>query len=95
MNLDIYKASGPDLLSPRLLKEGSDIQAEPISLLFNRSIAKSYFTAAWKNANVSPISKKDDKSSPSNYRPISLLSSVGKAMERCIHKQLYNYVFTN
>ena len=95
MNLNIYKASGPDLLSPRLLKEGSDILAEPLSLLFNRSLDKCYFPIAWKDANVSPIFKKDDKSSPSNYRPISLLSSVGKAMERCIHKQLYNYVFTN
>ena len=95
VNLNIYKASGPDLLSPRLLKEGSDILAEPLSLLFNRSIDKSYFPAAWKDANVTPIFKKDDKSSPSNYRPISLLSSVGKAMERCIHKHLYNYVFTN
>ena len=94
-NLNIYKASGPDLLCPRLLKEGSDILAEPVSLLFNRSLDKSYFPMAWKDANVSPIFKKDDKSSPSNYRPISLLSSVGKAMERCIHKQLYNYVFTN
>ena len=36
--------------------------------------------------------KKDDKSLPSNYRPISLLSSTGKAIERCIHKHLYNYV---
>ena len=32
------------------------------------------------------------KSLPSNYRPISLLSSAGKTMERCIHKHMYNYV---
>ena len=30
-----------------------------------------------------------------NYRPISLLSSIGKAMERCIHKHLYNYTIDN
>ena len=38
-----------------------------------------------------PYIKKDDKSAPSNYRPITLRSSVGKTMERCVHKRLYNY----
>ena len=41
---------------------------------------------------MSPIHKKDDKSLPTNYRTISLLSPVGKIMERCVHKRLYNYV---
>ena len=44
-----------------------------------------------RHGNVTPIYKKDDKSAPSNYRPITLLSSVGKTMERCVHKRLYNY----
>ena len=39
--------------------------------------------------------KKNDKSLPTNYRPISPLSSIGKAMERCVHKHLYNYVIDN
>ncbi|MCW4249933.1 MAG: reverse transcriptase family protein [Candidatus Thiodiazotropha endolucinida] len=39
--------------------------------------------------------KKDDKSLPSNYRPISLLDPVGKVMERCVHKHLYNYICKN
>ena len=41
---------------------------------------------------MSPIHRKDDKSLPTNYRLISLLSPVGKTMERCVHKRLYNYV---
>ena len=31
----------------------------------------------------------------SKYRPISLLSCVGKLMERCIYKHLYNYLIDN
>ena len=68
---------------------------EPLSMLFNRSLEKCYFPVTWKDANVSPIYKKDDKSLPSSYRPISLLSSIGKAVERCVHKHLYNYVIDN
>ena len=95
MHLNIYKACGPDLLSPRLLKEGAIALAEPLSILFNLSLEKCYFPATWKAVNVSPVYKKDDKSLPSNYRPISLLSSIGKAIERCVHKHLYNYVIDN
>ena len=51
-----------------------------------------YFPTCWKYGNVTPIHKKDDKSAPSNYRPITLLSSLGKVMERCVHKYLYNYI---
>lgn len=94
-NLDISKACGPDLVSPILLKEGADILASPFSIVFNRSLYSGYFPTLWKDANVTPIPKKDDKSLPSNFRPISLLSHVGKCMERCVHKHLYNYVITN
>ena len=56
------------------------------------SLQQGYFPARTKEANDTPIYKKEDRSSPSNYRPISLLSCIGKAMERCVHKHLYNYI---
>ena len=74
-----------------LLREGANILALPYSFIFNRSLDQGY----WKEANVTPIYKKDDKSLPSNYRPISLLSQSAKVMERCVHKYLYNYVISN
>jgi hypothetical protein len=39
-----------------------------------------------------PSFKKDGKSSPSNYRPISLLSCVGKVMEHVVYKYIHNYI---
>ena len=42
-----------------------------------------------------PIFKKGDKHNPSNYRPIVLLSSVGKIFERIIHKHLHNFMIDN
>ena len=38
------------------------------------------------------ILKKGDASLPANYRPISLISCVGKIMERVIYKNVYNYL---
>ena len=95
INLDATKASGPDQISPRLLREGAPILSKPFSLIFNRSLQQGYFPQEWKDANVTPIHKKDEKSLPGNYRPISLLSQLGKTMERCVHKHLYNYVVSH
>ena len=84
------KVSGPDLISPRRLKDGSDILTLSYSLIFNSSLDQGYFPKTWTVANVTPIYKKDDKSMPSDCRPISILSQSAKAMERCVHKHLYN-----
>ena len=89
-NFNVSKSCGPDLISPRLLREGTDILDKPPSTVFNRSIDKCYFPSQWKDGNVTPTFKKDEKTLPSNYRPITLLSLVGKTMERCAQKRLYN-----
>ena len=57
-HLDVNKACGPDLISPRLLREGADILAHPFSIVFNRSLLQGYFPPPWKDANLSPIHKK-------------------------------------
>ena len=53
----------------------------PLSDLFNFSLTSGKVPLIWKEANVTPIFKKDDPSVISNYRPISLLSTVGKVLK--------------
>ena len=53
------------------------------------------FPDAWKRANVTPIHKKSDRQKKENYRPISLLSCVGKVMERIVFNELYEYCDTH
>ena len=91
IHLNVSKASVPDLISPRLLKEGADILVYPFPVVFNRSPDQGYFHHSWKEANVSPIFKRDDKSLPGKYGLLSLRCQARKAMERCIHKQLCSY----
>ena len=94
-NLNVTKACGPDLISPRLLKIGASMLSKPLATVFNRSLLQGYFPSNWKDANVTVIHKKEDKSVPSNYRPIPLLSQLGKVMERCVHKHNFNYISEN
>ena len=93
--MDTTKAIGPDRIHPGVLKEASSVLAKPLADLFNYSLSKCIFPSPWKRANVIPIHKKGDKSSVDNYRPVSLLSIVGKVMERIVHKHVHNFFLQN
>ncbi|MEW8546418.1 MAG: endonuclease/exonuclease/phosphatase family protein, partial [Candidatus Thiodiazotropha sp.] len=53
--LDISKASGPDLVNPRLLKEGAPHLSAPLSKFFNHLLSVGKFPQSWKEANVTPV----------------------------------------
>ena len=78
-----------------MLRETAEVMAEPLSKLFNKLMGSRHFPSLWKQANVSPIFKKGDRQLKENYRPISLLSCVGKIMERVIYNELYEYCIVN
>ena len=90
-SLDTGKANGSDGISNRLLKETSTAIAKPLSDLFNKSFELTKVPKIWKESNICPIFKKDDKSLVTNYRPISLLSCVGKVQERIVYVHLYRF----
>ena len=94
-SLNVGKAVGPDSISNRLLKELAVPLSLPLCDLFNFSLQNGQVPTSWKEANVTPIHKKDDPSIVSNYRPISLLNTIGKAMEKIVHKHLFNFFRDN
>ena len=95
MNLNVNKASGPDMISHKMLKECVKSVSYPLHILFTRSFEESVFPDQWKIAQVMPIFKKGDKAIASNYRPVSLLSCCGKLFERIIFKYTFNYLLEN
>jgi hypothetical protein len=46
-------------------------------------------------AHVIPLFKNGDKSLPSNYRPVSLLSCVSKIFEKIVFKNIFNHLHKN
>ena len=79
-SIDPTKATGPDGISPRLLKEAGMAIVPFLTRLINLSLKSATVPSEWKKANVIPIHKKDEKNIPNNYRPISLLSVVIKIL---------------
>ena len=65
------KASGPDNIGPRVLKNCCITTA--LLILGSNSIP-----AKWKKHTIIPVYKSGDKTDPKNYRPISLLCSISK-----------------
>ena len=73
------------------MKDNIDIFSLKLSNDFNHSIEEGYFPSNLKNANVTPIHKKGDRTDKSTYRPVSILPAMSKIMERLILQQLHTF----
>ena len=80
-NLKPFSAPGPDGINPRALINLADDLSFPLTYIFNLSLKEGNVPEDWKCANVTPLFKKGSKSSPGNYRPVSLTSVICKVME--------------
>lgn len=59
--------------------------------IFNLSFQSGTYITQFKLAKVKPLFKRGDKTLTCNYRPISLLSSFSKILEKLMHNRLSNY----
>ena len=91
-HLPSNKAGGLDGITPRLLRACAPSVASSLACLFNRSFRECAFPRAWKKALVIPAFKRGDKSNPTNYRPLSLLSTLSKVAERVVFDIMYPFI---
>ena len=71
-NIKPNKAPGPDELPARVLKEVSKEISGVFSMIFQQSYNAGRIPDDWSAARISAIYKNGDKSTPANYRPVSL-----------------------
>ena len=82
-------STGPDNIHNRCLKNHSELLLQHVTRLFNLILDFGYIPNMWKKANIILLLKpKKDKQQPSSYRPISLLSCLGKLLEKIIKQRL-------
>ena len=93
--LNPNKASCDDAISHKMLNGVSKSVSKPLCILMKRSFSEGIFPDTWTLANVIPIFKNGDKSQPSNYWPVALLSCIGKLQEMIVLKKLYNFLLDN
>ena len=88
-------ATGPDHIPSAALIAGRSIICYPLSTIINSSISSSHFPSQWKSATIQPLHKNGDRSTPNNYRPISILPAPSKILERHVHLQLSSHLNSN
>ena len=90
--LDDSKAGGDDNMKPGLVKKTRDVLADKITHIINLSLKNGVVPDKLKLAKVIPIFKTNNRTDPSNYRPISLLSVINKLIEKLMFKQINKFI---
>lgn len=90
------KAPGIDRINNVLLKKLPARGITYLLFIITACMKFSYFPEKWKHAKVVPIPKPGkDHSSPSNYRPISLLCAISKILERVLLLRVNRFLNEN
>jgi hypothetical protein len=89
------KSSCYDEITSKILKACASLISHPLSYICNHSLHTCVFPDRLKIAVVKPLNKKGDKTSMTNYRPISLLTVVSKVFEKAMHSRLSQHLHTN
>ena len=83
---------GYDQITAKVLKVAQDIVSPLLSHVINNSLSSGIFPKELKIANVIPLYKAGDSSRFTNYRPVSLLSTVSKVFEKIFYKRLLEFL---
>ena len=93
LSLDTSKASGPDGISAKMLKNTATSIYRSVTKIFNQSISTGQVPSGWKSSLVVPVPKTSDHlQNPNNYRPISLLSILSKVLEKHIYSLIVDFL---
>ena len=94
-NLPNKNSCGCDGINTNLFKIIEPAITQSLTILINQVLHVGLFPDKLKIAKVIPIYKKGDKRIYGNYRPISLLPTISKVLERIIYDQLSSYLMEN
>ena len=85
-------SSGYDNLSNKLLKKLLPALVGPLTTIFNKSLVEGVFPEAMKKADVVPLHKAKHHEESNNYRPMSLLLTLSKLLEKIMYKRTYSFL---
>jgi hypothetical protein len=86
---------GYDGISTKILTISAPFISSPLSFIFNKSLRSGIFPTTLKYATIKPIIINRDKKNAANYRPIFILPSLSKILEKITYARLMNHLETN
>lgn len=85
-------ATGFDGINAKMLKFCSPFIDKYITHILNCCLESGYYPVHWKITLVKPLPKVSEPQNYSDLRPISIISTLSKILEKVIFKQLYTFV---
>ena len=86
---------GSDGISSKLIKYIIEELSMPLTVIINQIFTTGIFPDNLNTAKIHPLLKAGNPLPATNYRPISLLTSISKIFEKIIFNQLTNYLSLN
>ncbi|GBM89207.1 putative RNA-directed DNA polymerase from transposon X-element [Araneus ventricosus] len=94
--LNPRKDTGPYGVSNNALRMLTLNAVTHLTKIFNKCLSLQHFPDSWKLAHVLMFPKPNQNHKlPGSYRPISLLSNIGKLYEKILLKRLNDHCFSN
>ena len=93
--LKTNKANGYDDINSNVVKDVYKELTEPLFHICKLSIRSGVFPNKMKIAKVTPLFKSDEADLLKNYRPISVLPTFSKILERIIYNRIYSHIIEN
>ena len=83
-SLNSHKACGADEVNSHVLKACAIAFLKPLKIIFRKSLIEGIVPKLWKEANVTPIHKKGNRTLAVSYRTVCLTSLVCRILEGLI-----------
>jgi hypothetical protein len=90
--MKLKDSHGYDEISTRILKMSAPYILSSLIYISNKILSMGIFPDRLKFSEVKPLYEDGNTSDFSNYRPISLLTSFSKVIQKILHKRLYHYL---
>ena len=86
------KSYGYDKINNCLLKELRPVITHPLTIVFNKSLVEGVFPNSMKHADTVPLFKSKNNTDCNNYRPISLLITMSKLLEKVMYNRTLQFL---
>ena len=87
--IKLKNSEGCDRIPQRILLDGIEILAGPMTTLFNKIYLQKKLPEQWLMSVIIPVHKKGKKDEITNYRPVANLCSGSKIFEKLILNRIY------
>lgn len=87
-------AMGSDDIDRKMLELLLPELSEVLTFIINKCLLTSVFPNVWKFANILPIPKNSNPTALTHFRPISILPTISKILEKIVANQINKFLTT-